>query len=157
MVGGLMPVPQTQPRVLPSQEMPLLHLDARGQRMLPIVSYGPYGFLAVLALYTVIAKHATGVSLVIDLVLCALTGGWTLWMFTLHPAWRVRQRPMAVFFVGFVALTAVLVVRDSWFGFSTVPCYRFAFAILRWPWRLPGVAAVAVLAGIAQASSVNKD
>jgi signal transduction histidine kinase len=63
---------------------------------------------------------------------------------------------MAVFFVGFLALTAALVVRDSWFGFFSVPAYLFAFAILRWPWRLPGVAAVAVLAGIAQASSVNK-
>jgi len=136
--------------------MPLLHLDARGRRMLPLVTFGPYGFLAVLTLYTVIAKHGTGGSLVIDLVLCALTGAWTLLMFTLHPAWRVRQRPMAVFFVGFVVLTAALVVRDSWFGFFTVPAYLFAFAVLRWPWRVAGVAAVAVLAGIAQASSVNK-
>jgi signal transduction histidine kinase len=136
--------------------MPMLHLDARGRRMLPLVTYGPYGFLAVLTLYTVIAKHGKGGSLVIDLVLCALTAAWTLWMFTLHPAWRVRQRPMAVFFVGFVALTAALVVRDPWFGFFTVPCYLFAFAILRWPWRVPGVAAVAILAGIAQASGVNK-
>jgi len=151
-----MPVPQTLPRTLPSQDMPLLHLDARGRRMLPIVTSGPYWFLAVLTLYTVIAKHRAGGSLVIDLVLCALTGAWTLWMFTLHPAWRVRQRPMAVFFVGLVALTAVLVVRDSWFGFFTVPCYLFAFAVLRWPWRVAGVAAVAVLAGIAQASSTNK-
>jgi hypothetical protein len=51
-----------------------LHLDARGRRMLPFVTVGPYGFLAVLTLYTVIAKYRTGGSLVIDLVLCVLTG-----------------------------------------------------------------------------------
>jgi signal transduction histidine kinase len=137
--------------------MPLLHLDARGRRLLPVLMISPYGFLAILALYTVIAKHAAGGSLLIDLTLCALAGAWMLWMFTLHPAWRVRQRPMAAFFAGLVAISAVLVVRDPWFGFFTVPCYQFAFAILRWPWRLPGVAAVAILGGTAQCYGVNKD
>jgi signal transduction histidine kinase len=147
-----MPVPQT----LPSQEMPLLHVEPRARRLLPVITVGPYGFLVILSIYTVIAKHAAGGSLLIDLVLCGLAGAWMLWMFTLHPAWRVRQRRMAVFFVGLVALAAVLVVRDPWFGFFTVPCYLFAWAVLRWPWRLAGVAAVAVLGGTAQCYGVNK-
>src|SRR5580658_596666 len=35
-------------------------------------------------------------------------------------------------------------------------CYFYAFAVLPWPWRLSGVAAVAVVAGTSQASGVNK-
>ena len=77
-------------------------------------------------------------------------------MFTLHPAWRVRPRPMAVFFVVFVVIMAILVLRDPWFGFLTPAGYFYAFAVLRWPWRLAGVAAVAVVAATAQASGINK-
>jgi signal transduction histidine kinase len=150
-------MPVTAPQMLPSNDMPLLHLDARERRLLPAVKIGPYVFLAILTLYTVIAKAAAGRSLLIDLALCALAAAWMLWMFTLHPAWRVRQRPMAVFFAGLIAITAVLVVRDPWFGFFTVPGYLFAFAILRWPWRLAGVTAVALVAGTAQSNGVHKD
>ncbi len=77
-------------------------------------------------------------------------------MFTLHPAWRVRPRPMAVFFVVFVVIMAILVIRDPWFGFLTPAGYFYAFAVLRWPWRLAGVAAVAMVAATAQASGINK-
>jgi signal transduction histidine kinase len=149
-----MPVPA--PQTLPSNDMPLLQLDPRARRLLPMVMIGPYVFLAILTVYTVIAKAAAGRSLVIDLALCVLAAAWMLWMFTLHPAWRVRQRPMAVFFAGLIVIIAVLVVRDPWFGFFAVPGYFFAFAVLRWPWRLAGVAAVAVVAGTAQSNGVHK-
>jgi signal transduction histidine kinase len=85
-----------------------------------------------------------------------VAAAWVLWLFTLHPAWRLRPRVMAVFFTGFIALMAVLVVRDPWFGFLAPAGYLYAFAVLRWPWRLAGVAAVAVAAGTAQASGVTK-
>jgi hypothetical protein len=52
-------------------------------------------------------------------------------MFTLHPAWRVRPRPMALFFVVFVVIMAILVLRDPWFGFLTPAGYFYAFAVLR--------------------------
>ncbi|MGH3397758.1 MAG: sensor histidine kinase [Streptosporangiaceae bacterium] len=146
-----MPVPQT----LLSNEMPLLHLDSRGRRLLPAVTVLPYVILGLLALYTVVVKHGTGESLLIDLALCALAAAWMLWMFTLHPAWRLRQRPMAVFWAGLYVVMAVLVVRDPWFGFLTLPGYLYTFAVLRWPWRLGGVAAIAILAGTAQSYGVN--
>ena len=63
---------------------------------------------------------------------------------------------MAVFFVVFIVIMAILVLRDPWFGFYTPAGYFFAFAVLRWPWRLAGVAAVAVVAGTAQASGISK-
>ena len=77
-------------------------------------------------------------------------------MFTLHPAWRVRPRVMAVFFIVFIVIMAVLVIRDPWFGFLTPAGYLYAFAVLPWPWRLPGVAAVAVVAATAQTSGVDR-
>ena len=111
----------------------------------------------MLTVFTVTEKHSDGGSLRIDLGLCALAAVWMLWMFTLHPAWRVRPRVMAVFFTGFVAIMAILVIRDPWFGFLTPAGYFYAFGVLRWPWRLAGVAAVAVVAGTAQAYGINKD
>ena len=63
---------------------------------------------------------------------------------------------MAVFFTVFVVIMAALVIRDPWFGFLTPAGYLYAFAVLPWPWRLPGVAAVAVVAATAQTSGVNR-
>jgi signal transduction histidine kinase len=139
-----------------SEPMPLSRLDALGQRLLPVTTVVPYVVLAILVAFTVLLKRSAGRSLLIDVGLCALLAAWILWMFTLHPAWRVRPRPMAVFFTGLIVIMAVLVLRDTWFGFLAIPGYVFAFAVLRWPWRLAGVAAVAVLAGTAQAYGVDK-
>jgi signal transduction histidine kinase len=139
-----------------SGPMPLSQLDPLGRRLLPVVTVVPYVLLAILAVFTVFLKHSAGDSLLIDLALCTLAAAWMLWMFTLHPAWRVRPPQMAVFFTGLIVIAAVLVIRDPWFGFFTPACYFYAFSVLPWPWRLPGVAAVAIVAGTAQASGVNK-
>jgi len=136
--------------------MPFAQLDDRARRLLPLVLAGPYVLLGALALSTVAIKHAAGGSLAIDLALCGLAAAWMLWMFTLHPAWRVRPRVMAVFFTVFIVIMAALVIRDPWFGFLTPAGYLYAFAVLPWPWRLPGVAAVAVVAATAQTSGVDR-
>ena len=136
--------------------MPSAQLDDRARRLLPLVLAGPYVLLGALALATVAVKHAAVGSLAIDLALCGLAAAWTAWMFTLHPAWRVRPRVMAVFFIVFIVIMAALVIRDPWFGFLTPAGYLYAFAVLPWPWRLPGVAAVAVVAATAQTSGVDR-
>jgi signal transduction histidine kinase len=117
----------------------------------------PYPLLAFCALLTVIIEGPTGRTTLINLGLSALAAAWMLWMFTLHAAWRERPRVMAVFFAGLVLILAVLVFRAPWYGFFSPAGYFFAFRLLPWPWRLPGVAAVAVLAGTAQSYGVNKD
>jgi signal transduction histidine kinase len=140
-----------------SEQMPLAREpDAAERRLRPVLYVGPYILLGVLAAFTVTQKHSHGGSLRIDLGLCALAAVWMLWMFTLHPAWRVRPRVMAVFFTVFVAIMAILVLRDPWFGFLTPAGYFYAFGVLRWPWRLAGVAAVAVVAGTGQAYGIDK-
>jgi signal transduction histidine kinase len=139
-----------------SEPMPLELMGPTERRLLPFLYAGPYVLIAALVIVTVAEKHRSLGSLLIDLVLCALAAAWMLGMFTLRPAWRVRPRPMAVFFAGFAAILLVLAFRDPWFGFLTPAGYIFAFSVLRWPWRLAGVAAVAVSAGTAQANGINK-
>lgn len=130
--------------------------DAWEQRLAPLATVVPYVVLGLLVAFTSVMKRSDGSSLLIDLAMCAAAAGWMLWMYTLHPAWRERPGVMAVFLAGLVAITAVLVVRDSWFGFFTVAGYLYAFRVLRWPWELIGIAAVAIVAGTAQASGVTK-
>ena len=109
-----------------SEPMPLTRLGMPERRMLPVVTVGPYVLLVLLTVATVAIKHSAVGALRIDLALCGLAAAWIAWMFTLHPAWRVRPRPMAVFFVVFVAIMAILVLRDPWFGFLTPAGYFFA-------------------------------
>jgi signal transduction histidine kinase len=139
-----------------SEPMPLEVVGPIERRLLPFLYAGPYVLLVLLAIVTVAEKRSAPGSLAIDLALCGLAAVWMLSMFTLRPAWRVRPRPMTIFFIGFVAILAVLAGRDAWFGFLTPAGYIFAFSVLRWPWRLAGVAAVAVCAAVAQASTIDK-
>lgn len=117
-----------------------------------MVTVVPYALLGVLVAVTVVEKRADGAGLVVDLGLCALAAAWML--IVLRPAWRERPRVMVVFFTVLMAIMAVLVVRDPWFGFFVPAAYVYAFRLLPWPGRLAGVGAVAVLAGTAQAAGL---
>ncbi len=135
--------------------MPFTQMDDRAGRLLPLVTVGPYVLLGALALFTVAIKHAAG----------GVPGhrpgpvrpgrGWMRGCSRCIPL-AVRPRPMAVFFTVFAVIMAALVIRDPWFGFLTPAGYLYAFAVLPWPWRLPGVAAVAVVAATAQTAGVDR-
>ena len=140
-----------------SSSTPYLGSDAWEQRLFRLVAVGPYVLLAGLVGFTAVMERSAGESLAIDLTLGALAGAWMLWMFTLHPAWHERPPVMGVFLAVLLAIMAVLVVRDPWFGLFMPAGYLYAFRLIPWPWRLAGVTAVAVLAGTAQASPVPKN
>jgi hypothetical protein len=128
------------------------------EQELPAVAHVvPYVLLAGLAAFTAAMDHFTGRALMIDLVLCAACAVWMLELITLHPAWRARRPVMALFLAGFVAIWLALVLRDPWFGCFAPAGYIYAFQVLPFPAELPGVAAVAVVAATAQASTVHKD
>ncbi|MFI6858568.1 sensor histidine kinase [Streptomyces sp. NPDC050421] len=127
------------------------------ERLLPLVTVVPYAILAVLSVVTVVVKRGDGRSLLVDLGLCAATALWILCMFTLRPAWWIRTSRMGVFVAGLVVLIGVLVLRDPWFGLLTPAGYFYSFGMLPWPWRLPGIAAIALESGVAQADAVPKD
>jgi signal transduction histidine kinase len=127
------------------------------QRWIPLVTVVPYLLLAALAGFTVITEWSDPRGLLLDLGLCAVTALWMLIMFTVRPAWRSRPTLMVVFLAGLIVLMMILVVRDPWFGCFTPAAYFYAFRLLPWPWILPGVAAVAVVAGTAQGFGVPKN
>ncbi|MFL6076567.1 MAG: sensor histidine kinase [Mycobacteriales bacterium] len=128
----------------------------REPRWRPVVTVGPYVLLAVLVVFTAVSERSAGRPLAVDMALCALAAAWMLGMFTARPARRERAAPMAVFFTVLIVIMAVLVARHPWFGCFTPALYLYAFRVLRWPWQLPGVAAVAVLSGTAQAYGVDR-
>jgi signal transduction histidine kinase len=119
----------------------------------PLVTALLYALLAVLVIFTVIIKHGAGESLFIDLGLCVLLAVWMLGILTLRPTWRQRLMPLLI--TGLLVTWAVLVFRDAWFGAFAPAAYVYTFRLLRWPWLLPGVGAVAIVAGTAQASTVD--
>ncbi|WP_020499045.1 sensor histidine kinase [Sciscionella marina] len=122
----------------------------------PVVTVLPYVLLAGLTAFTIIEKHADGASLAVDLGLCGLAALWMLFLFTLFPEWRLRPGVMTVFVLGLLAIMALLVVRDPWFGAFVPAAYVYAFRLIPWPWQLPVIAAVALIAGTAQATEIDK-
>jgi signal transduction histidine kinase len=113
----------------------------------------PYAMLVVSNLMTAVVPESRSV-LPVTLIVSAALAGWMLFLFTLHPAWRDRGPIMAVFLTGWLALTAVLVSIDGWFGFFSFTGYFLAFWAARGSWRAIAVIAVAVLTGTAQNGGV---
>jgi signal transduction histidine kinase len=113
-----------------------------------VVSY------VVLVVSAASATTAQWGSVPVNLTLCAVAAVWML--IPLHPALRKRVWVMAVFMAGLIAITAILVIRDPWFGFFVVAGYGYCIRLLHWPWLLPSMGAFAVLAATAQMGTVNK-
>src|SRR5262249_31954154 len=65
-----------------------------------------------------------------------------------------RRLMPAAFFVGLIAIMAAMVARTGWFGFFTFTGYFYAGQLPAVSWRVAGIAAVAVLAGGAQAGGL---
>jgi signal transduction histidine kinase len=113
----------------------------------------PYAMLVVSNVMTAVVPLSRP-ALPVTLVVSAALAGWMLFLFTLHPAWRDRAPIMAVFMTGWLALTAVLVGIDGWFGFFSFTGYFLAFWAARGTWRAVAVIAVAVETGTAQNGGV---
>ena len=77
-------------------------------------------------------------------------------LLTLRPRWRTRGPVVLVLVGGLIAVTAVLVLRDPWWGLFIPAVYAYVFRTLEWPWQLPAVAATAIVAGTAQSSDIDK-
>ena len=132
---------------------PELWHDGQLRLVRAAVNVVPYVMLAFSVVVTLVLYHAqweTGSPLV-PLLLCALAAAWTLWMYTLHPAWRDRPRVMGVFVTVLLAIMAVMVARYSWLGFYTFTGYYYVYLLVEsWPRRIVGIGLVACFAGISQ-------
>ena len=127
--------------------------DGQLQMARAVVDVMPWVMLAFSAILTVVLYQdhwATGSPLP-PLLLCGLAAVWTLFMYTLRPAWRDRPRRMAVFVVVLLAIMTVMVAGYSWLGFYTFTGYYYVYRLVRsWRWRIAGVGLIACLAGISQ-------
>ena len=109
----------------------------------------PYLLLAVLAASCFASNGEHGTRLLIDCSLCAVTTVWVAGLYTLNPG-RRRPRHAAVFIAGLLVLTAILTVRNSWFGFFIVVSFGYSRVLLRWPWPMAVGAAAGVLGALSQ-------
>ena len=138
-----------------SNSMPSPRLTSGPGGFLPLITVGPYVLLGILVLFMVTAGFTTGTSLLIDLALSGLAAAW---ISDVHAAARLagpRTADGDDFFIGLVVIMAALVIRDPGSG-PYSRRYTFAFSVLRWPWRLGGVAAVAVVAATAQTGGIHR-
>ncbi|WP_328420848.1 sensor histidine kinase [Micromonospora sp. NBC_00389] len=117
--------------------------EARLHRVLPYVG------LAVGALLTAAAPAPLGISLAPHLLVAATAACWITWFVSLHPGWATRRTLMTVYYVGLLALSAMLVLISPWYGFFSWAGFLHA-VLLPGNWRFAGVAASAVLAATAQ-------
>ncbi|MFD5826222.1 sensor histidine kinase [Lentzea sp. NPDC060358] len=106
----------------------------------------PYVLLVLLAAATTLDRRPEAA----ELVLCAVMAAW------LAAGMTVRRPAPWVYGVGLTVLTAALVALNPLFGFLTPVPYYYAFRTLSFPWQPAGVAAVAAVAGTAQAYGVDK-
>lgn len=129
-------------------------IDPRWRTVLTVT---PYVVLAVLVAFTLGVQWGEWSRLVPTLVLCAVYAAWIVTFRRLPQHWQTRSLVVAVFMTGLIALTLALVLQDSWFGFLTIATFTFAYSIVPWPWELLAVGATALVAGLAQSSSLGSD
>ena len=90
----------------------------------------PYVLLAVLAVTSIKVGTVGLDSHYVTIMLSALAALWMLFMHTL-PSTKRRAALYPVFVAGLIAITAVLVVRSSWFGFFTTVCGSYMLRLPR--------------------------
>ena len=86
-----------------------------------------------------------------------MTVAWLTWFVVLLPPRAPRcQLQMSVYFVGFLAASAVLIARSPWFSFFCWIGFVHAFRYLTGGWRYAGVIATAVLLSIGQTGGFHR-
>jgi signal transduction histidine kinase len=121
----------------------------------------PYALLIVLAAIAIPWRTADGATRGLGLSLCALTAGWMLFMWRLHPTGRTRVAHVVVFVVGLQVITATLVIWEAlafgsgWFGFLVAVCFAYARALPRLSWQLAGASGVAFIGACAQTAGID--
>lgn len=125
-------------------------------RVLRVLVVLPYVVFCALTAFTVGNKWGAWPDLAIDLALCAAVAVWMLAFRTFRLPWTERPAVVAVFMAGMILLTLALVLRDSSFGLLVIGCFIYSYSMVPWPWELLAVGAVAIVAGIAQSSGIDR-
>lgn len=112
--------------------------------------------IGTVAAFTLGIRWADWPRLIPELILCAVYAGWVLAFRPFRVTWSGRPAVVALFVSVAVLLNLALVLFDGWFGFLAIVTFTFSYALVPWPWELAAVGATAVVAGIAQSSSISR-
>ncbi len=146
------PIPRSGPETPGTQDIP----DILLKQWPKTAAILPYATLAFCLLLELLLDRSYPRELIADFILSALAAASILVMYTLRPAWRDRQRPLAVLVIVLLVIGALLVVSNTLFGIFTFTIYFYVLR-LRWPWPMLAGGAVAVIAGTSQSYGINKD
>jgi signal transduction histidine kinase len=114
------------------------------QREKQVMRLMPYGALIVGTGLALASDNAFPASIPVTLAIAAAAALWMLWMVTLHPEWGKRPGLMAVYYLGLLALVAVLVARNPLYGFFAFVGYLHA-ALLPGRWKFAGLVSTALM------------
>jgi signal transduction histidine kinase len=111
----------------------------------------PFVLLAVPFVPYALTQNLTGGDLARTLAVIAPTALWLGWFVVLRPIrGGGRQWLMPVYFVGFLAASAVLIARSPWFSFFCWIGFMQSVRYLTGGWRNAGIAGTAVLLSVGQ-------
>ncbi|GAA2996464.1 sensor histidine kinase [Actinokineospora diospyrosa] len=102
----------------------------REQRWDLVWVLAPYGLLVLAAVASAVFDHVGWEHRLVTLGIAAVLGGWHGLFIAAHSRLGERRSAMAVYFVGLLALTTVLVLRSDAFQLFVPGCYLLAFVTL---------------------------
>ncbi len=136
--------------------------DERAQReqrrLSRAVRHLPYAGLVACTVFAWLTRDIEEIRrapLGVSVAVAAGTAGWMWWLMTAHPGWQRRRGLMAVYFAGFVALSAVLIATNPLYGFFAWTGYMMVVYALTGGWQLLGAAAVGVVSAVSQVGGLH--
>jgi signal transduction histidine kinase len=124
----------------------------RRERMLLRIT--PLAVLGIATLITLLQPVPLGSHLRTILIVAGVAAAWVLALDTLNPSWE-RHRAFGVgYYVGLLALAAILVVLMPWYGIFAFAGYLRAFDCLTGIWRFVGIGANALVISFSQIGGV---
>ena len=88
--------------------------------------------------------------------LAALAAAWVAWWVPLHPGWAANRVLMSVYYLGFLAFSALLVARSPWFAFFCWIGYLHVYRFLTGPARYIGLIGTAAISAVAQLGGFHR-
>jgi signal transduction histidine kinase len=121
-----------------------------------VVRYVPYALVVFPLLLYVLTESPPASSVLITAGIAAGAAAWFTWWITLHRGWAGRGVLMAIYFAGLIAFAAALTARSPWYAFFTWIGFVHAFVYLSGRWQYAGIAAMALLMGVAETGGFHK-
>jgi signal transduction histidine kinase len=98
------------------------------RRETSFIRFSPYVLLVIASVVTVLQPAPSTTELLITLGVAVVAGLWVLCLDTINPTWQEEQvRLPLIYYLGLLALAAVLILRAPWYGLFGLTGYFRAF------------------------------